>query len=231
MKKLLLSLLCVPMIIFGQINVVNSNQTTIIGQLEGNQRSFYNTSSDEFTTILMKKERKRTKEEEEYLSIMLDNQMKSFCASECAGIKIETNNNKLFLCYDNHNVINCVPPLIRTKSPDNPEIDYEFATIIEINDDGTVLEGLFNIIIEGFDDLDVTPVNKCNGVSNTTTAMFNNQSGTWNIVKYIELDVGQTDLLILEWIGSKFDGEMWFKYKENKSFLLSKEDIYKLFGK
>jgi hypothetical protein len=195
MKKLLLILLCLPMIGLGQIKVVNSSKTTVIGEINGNDRKQPNTTEE--------------------------------CLGECQGIRLEKKDNLLYLIYNKHNSSNkcfgsyqfkekgTLPPLQFTTT--SAVIGEE--NIIKINDNGSTLDDLFNLIKNEFDGLDEKEVEKCN------------QDNTWNIIRKLELDIGEDNLLILEWIGNREDGKMWFKYKGLRSFWLDIVDVKKLFGK
>ena len=204
MKKLLLILLCVPLIGIGQINVVNSSATTVIGELNGKERN-------QVTETIINNE----------------------CLGVCLGIRIEKKDNTLRIIYQSHHknsscenredcsYLNSTPTIqIFTVDTDGRRVGGTDcgSNIIEIKDNGSTLNDLFNLIKDEFNALDKKEVKKC-------------KDDKWNIIRKLELDIGQTDLLILEWIGGKEDGQMRFDYQNMRSFWLDIVDIKKLFDK
>ena len=170
MKKLLLILLCVPLIGLGQIKVINSSKTTLVG---------------------------------------------SFSCQYCSdGIKLENKNNILSISYDECDKHACGMFYL------NKQKNGLFSVNVNINNDGTVLKDLFNLILSGFNSLGKQKVEKCNPMV----------VGKQNLVKTIELEtIG--DNLILNWIGYKEDGQMFFSYKGQQSHALNMEQIKQLFDK
>jgi hypothetical protein len=217
MKKLLILLLCVPFIGFGQIKVVKSNQKTIIGDIK--------------------------------------------------NFRLERKNNKIYLSYNNQSDLDCNKDLqfqlglimvVETAGVGTKE-ENSFETVIEINDEGTVLIDLFNLIQNEFDGLGEKEVDRCStGESKKiqkkenkkrkkkrkkkidlneiygTSAMSLKYSdvykpGVWNFVRALEISIGESEIITLRWVGSKQNGEMIFSYKGNHSYFLNLDDIKKLF--